>query len=79
MSFEDFADENPSVLLLDGFKNAMVGYGERINLGPVLIYDKDKIIEMLMKEMVVEQDDLYDGQTEDEKNMKWLLNILTII
>lgn len=67
MNFEEFAEENPTTLVLDDFNAAMVGYGERINLGPVIIYDKDKIIEMLMKEMVVEKDDLYEGQTEDDK------------
>lgn len=67
ISYEDFVDENPSVLVMEEFKAAIVGYGERINLGPVIVYDKDIIIEMLMKEMVVEKDDLYEGQTEEDK------------
>ena len=67
MTFEDFADEHPSTLTLDGFNAAIVGYGERINLGPVIVYDKDMIIEMLMKEMVVEKEDLYEGQTEEDR------------
>ena len=67
ISYEDFVDENPSVLVMEEFKAAIVGYGERINLGPVIVYDQDIIIEMLMKEMVVEKDDLYEGQTEEDK------------
>jgi hypothetical protein len=67
MNYEEFAEENPTTLVLDEFKAAMLGYGERINLGPVIIYDKDMIIEMLMKEMVVEKDDLYEDQTEEDK------------
>jgi hypothetical protein len=67
MNYEEFAEENPTVYVLDEFKAAMVGYGERINLGPVIIYDRDMIIDMLMKEMVVEKEDLYEDQTEEDK------------
>jgi hypothetical protein len=67
MTFDEFAEENPTSLVLDEFKAAIVGYGERINLGPVVVYDKDMIIEMLMKEMIIMEDDLYDGQTEEDK------------
>jgi hypothetical protein len=66
MTFEDFGDEYPSTLTLDGFNLAIVGYVERIGLGPIIVYDKDIIIDMLMKDMVVEKDDLCEGQTEED-------------
>jgi hypothetical protein len=54
--------------LLDGFDEAIIGMAERINLGPVVAYDVEKIIEILANDMEVENDDLEDGQSiEDMK------------
>ena len=41
--------EDSEALLCDGFDDAIIGVAERINLGPVVAYDVDKIIEILMK------------------------------
>lgn len=35
-------------MTLDGFDDAIIGVGSRINLGPVFVYDREKIIEILM-------------------------------
>ena len=41
---------NPEALLLDGFDKATIGICERINLGPVVAYDIEKILKILCKE-----------------------------
>jgi hypothetical protein len=65
---EQIAEINPDAILLDGFDEAIIGLGERINLGPVVAYDVEKIIEILANDMEVENDDLEDGQSiEDMK------------
>ena len=66
MTPEDTAEINPDALVCDGFDEAIIGMGERINLGPVVAYDVEKIIEILMKDMVPEPEDLEDGRTEED-------------
>jgi hypothetical protein len=63
---EEIAEINPEALLLDGFDEAIIGLGERINLGPVVAYDVDKIIEILAKDMEVDIDDLTDGSSVED-------------
>jgi hypothetical protein len=36
------------LLTADGFDDALIGIGERINLGSVAVYDVDKCIDILM-------------------------------
>ena len=68
MTIEDIAEINPDALTCDGFDDAIIGMAERINLGPVIAYDVEKIIEILSNDMEVEEDDLEEGQsTEDLK------------
>jgi hypothetical protein len=54
---EDISEINPEALLVDGFDEAIIGMAERINLGPVVAYDVDKIIEILAKDMDSELDE----------------------
>jgi hypothetical protein len=63
---DEIAEINPEALLLDGFDEAIIGMGERINLGPVVAYDVEKIIEILASDMEVEEDDLEDGQSIED-------------
>ena len=49
--------EDSEALLCDGFEDAIIGVAERINLDPVVAYDVDKIIEILMK-----RDDMTDEE-----------------
>jgi hypothetical protein len=65
---EEIAEINPEALMCDGFDEAIIGMAERINLGPVVAYDVEKIIEILAVDMEVEGVDLEDGQSiEDVK------------
>lgn len=62
------SDINEEMLLVDGFDEAIIGSCERINLGPVVAYSVEKIIEILMKDMIVDESDLEEGETiEDRK------------
>jgi len=63
---EQIAEINPEALLVDGFDEAIIGMAERINLGPVVAYDVEKIIEILAKDMEVDIDDITDGQSVKE-------------
>jgi len=63
---EEIEEINPEALFLDGFDDAIIGIAERINLGPVVAYDVNKIIEILANNMEVEDDDLVDGQSIDD-------------
>lgn len=54
---EEIAEINPEALLLDGFDEAIIGMAERINLGPVVAYDVEKILEIMIErdEMTYEE------------------------
>jgi len=47
---EHLAEVNPEAILWDGFDDAVVGIGGRINLGPVAIYDRDKCLKILVEQ-----------------------------
>lgn len=53
MTREEISEINPDALLCDGFDDAIIGMAERINLGPVVAYSVEKIIEIL-----IERDDM---------------------
>lgn len=57
MTIDDIAEINPEALLCDGFDEAIIGMAERINLGPVVAYDVQKIIEIMVER---------DGMTYEE-------------
>ena len=60
MTRDDIAEIAPEALVCDGFDEAIIGVAERINLGPVVAYDVEKIIDILMK-----RDDMdYEGALE---------------
>lgn len=67
MTVDEIAEYNPDALICDGFDEAIIGMAERINLGPVVAYDKGKIIEILMKDMEVDENELEEGQTIEDK------------
>lgn len=54
---DKIAEINPEALLLDGFDEAIIGMAERINLGPVVAYDVEKILEIMIER---------DGMTYEE-------------
>lgn len=57
LSKEEIAEWNPEALLCDGFDEAIIGMAERINLGPVVAYDVEKMLDILVKR---------DGMTYEE-------------
>jgi hypothetical protein len=73
MTREDIAEINEEALLIDGFDSAIIGMAERINLGPVVAYDEEKIIDILSREMELEDT---EGMTEDEiESEKYMMAI----
>jgi hypothetical protein len=66
MTVDEIREINPEVLVCDGFDEAIIGVAERIDLGPIVAYDKDKMIEILMRDMDVDQDDTQDGRSIEE-------------
>jgi hypothetical protein len=63
MTRDEIAEINPEALLCVGFDEAIIGMAERINLGPVVAYDVDKMLNILALDMEVEQSDLQEGET----------------
>lgn len=66
MSREEIAEINPEALVCDGFDEAIIGLAERINLGPVVAYSTEKVIEILMKDMEVGKEDLGKGESIED-------------
>lgn len=53
----ELAGTNPDAMHADGFEDALIGTVERFGMGPVLLYDYDKCIEILVDR---------DGMTHEE-------------
>jgi len=64
---EDISEINPEALLIDGFDEAIIGMAERINLGPVVAYDVNKILKIMIER---------DEMTFDEAIEYFEFNIL---
>ena len=63
------ADYNEEALLADGFDNAIIGMCEQFGHDPVVVYDREKCIEILMADFGQsidedEDDDLYTTAVE---------------
>jgi len=52
MTLDEFAEINPEALQADGWEDAFIGYVERANQPPTACYDKQKIIDMAVKDGV---------------------------
>ena len=63
MTHDEIAEINPEALLCDGFDEAIIGMAERINLGPVVAYDVEKMLNILALDMEVDESDLQEGET----------------
>jgi len=48
---ETLKEENPEALMLDGFDDAILGIIRRCSSKTVLVYDRDKMITILSKDM----------------------------
>lgn len=67
MTREEIAEINPEALLCDGFDNAIIGMAERINLGPVVAYSVEKILQTMIDR---------DGMTYEDALEFYEFNIL---
>ncbi len=69
--FEDIREllneSNPEALLADGFEDALIGYTERFGEEAVALYDRAKIIEIMMKR---------DGMSEEDAEEFFSFNIV---
>lgn len=63
MTRDEIAEINPEALMCDGFDEAIIGMAQRINLGPVVAYDVEKILSILALDMEVDESDLQEGET----------------
>ena len=57
MTVEEIQEINQEALICDGFDEAIIGMAERINLGPVVAYSVEKILDILINR---------DGMTYEE-------------
>lgn len=57
---DDIAEVNPEALILDGFDDAIIGIAERINFGPVVAYDINKIIKILIERDEMTEEDAFE-------------------
>lgn len=73
MTREEIAEINDEALLLDGFDDAIIGVAERPNIGPIVAYDEDKIIEILFNQM--ELDNIENMSEDDIENEKYIMAI----
>ena len=64
---EILEDLCPEALFLDGFDDAIIGIAERPNLGPVLAYNEEKIIAILVEQMEPDAEDLIDRDASEVK------------
>ena len=67
MTVEEIADVIPSALVCDGFDEAIIGIAERIDLGPVIAYDIEKMLEIMVER---------DGMTYEEAREYFDFNII---
>jgi hypothetical protein len=58
---------NPNIRYCDGYDGAILGTAERINLGPVVVYDIEKIIEISINE---------HGMNEEQARENFDFNII---
>ena len=52
-------EDNPDILLMDGFNEAILGTSHRFGMEPVIAYDYEKVIEILSKDMSEEEAEEY--------------------
>ena len=64
---ECIQDNYPDVLIADGFDKAIMGIVERFGMNPVVLYNKNKCINIMIKR---------DGMTEEEAIEFYYYNIV---
>ena len=64
MSREELIEQYDDLIFWDNLDEAIIGVAERINLS-VVAYDTGKILEILMRDMEVDDSDLEEGETRE--------------
>jgi hypothetical protein len=67
MEIDEINEINPDAIIVDGFNEAIIGLAERINLGPIVAYDVDKMLKIMVER---------DGMTYEEAMEYFDYNIL---
>ena len=67
MTREEIAEVNQEALVCDGFDEAIIGMAERLGLGPVVAYNVEKMIAIMIER---------DGMTYEEALEYYNFNIL---
>lgn len=67
MEIDEINEINPDAIIVDGFNDAIIGLAERINLGPVVAYDVDKMLDIMVER---------DGMTYEDAVEYFDYNIL---
>lgn len=67
MTVEQISEINPEALVCDGFDDAIIGMADRINLGPLVAYSVEKILDTLINR---------DGMTYEEAVEYYEFNIV---
>tara|TARA_B100001250_G_scaffold23293_3_gene19562 strand:- start:10554 stop:10862 length:309 start_codon:yes stop_codon:yes gene_type:complete len=49
--WDELAELNPDAVILDGFDSCIIGYASRQNMQAVLVYDEDKMIEVMSEQL----------------------------
>lgn len=52
---EESLYEDENILMADGFDDAFIGIGSSFNSVPVAVYDRDKCIDILCKDMTYDE------------------------
>jgi len=73
MTREEIEEINPEALICDGFDEAIIGMCERVNLGPVVAYDTEKVIAILMSGMEVDEGELEEGESIENRKYQMAL------
>lgn len=60
MTREEISEWNEEALTCDGFDDSIIGVGERIGLGPVVVYDVNKMINTLIERDGMTYEDAYE-------------------
>jgi hypothetical protein len=63
---EVLAEIDEEILMADGFDDAVIGYAQRCGQPALVVYDRDKCIEVLMK----------DGMTHEEAEEYFEFNVV---
>ncbi len=56
----ELAEVNPDAITFDGFCNCVVGYASQFNSPPVVVYDRELMMEQLMREDGMDYSDAYE-------------------